>query len=376
MSASNGASSKQRSQRHGRGCLLLGAGLLLAACSSASTGTFPLKGVTVATSSARGDTTQAQQAAAGAVKIVEGLPQATGSGAAALSPQDQAALTRLMTKYQFDLAFSANGVTRTGTTKFGSDWGIELAKPQEQNLIRQALPSPRAFGAFLAEVRADIGTASVIAVRTGDTQPLDDESALAGLLLSAGNGLHFSTAEQAAAAAAEQQQMACILHSGLGAVPGFGPGAGLVQGPVNAANIVSALSAPVIASSRSCASKPAWAIPDSADAADFSGSAGVSGLEALIWIPIANALIASHIVSPPPPSQAAAAWVTGQLAQNVGQADTAEVDELQAELPGSSPQAQAQINVKIDQLTDQVGNAQDLFDNLINQARSFIGDHG
>jgi hypothetical protein len=323
--------------------------------------------LTAASSTARGDTQQAQWAAQAAVNIVKGVPPATGNGAATLSPQAQQALAQLMTNYRYDLAVSAYTPSQSDRiTQFGQTWGISLTSADEQNLIQQALRNPSAFGSFLAQVRGDMGTASVLAVRTQDTEPLDYESALAGLLQRAQNGLHFDTAEQQAAAAAEHQEMAGILQGGLGTVLGFIPGAGLVKAGVDASELANALSGPVVSSSLTSAADPAQAIQD--------GDNAFYDLKSQIWVPIANALIASHIVTPPPGNQDPTSWVAQQLTQNVTTADQAEVTSLQAELAASSPPARAQLQTQIDKLNAQIGAAANLYDSLLQTARAGIGD--
>ena len=324
--------------------------------------------LTAAVSAPRGDTTQADWSAEAAVNIVRGLPPATGDDAVTVSPQVQAALTRLMTNFRFDLAVSADdpSLTSTETTHFGSVWGISLTSANEQKLIQQALRNPSAFGTFLAQVRGDIGVAAVIAVKNpGDDMPLTYESALAGLLQRAQNGLHFSTVEQAAAAAAENQEMDSILQGGLGVALGLIPGGGVVQGVVDSAELANALSGPVIGSSLSDSTDPAQALQDGDDA--------FYDLKSGMWVPIANALIASHLVAPPPAGQDPPTWVAQQLAQNVQQADQAAVDKLQAELATSSPEDRGQIRTQIDKLENQIANAQNLFESLVQQARDGIG---
>ena len=323
--------------------------------------------LTAAVSVPRGDTSQAQWSAAAAVNMIKGLPPATGAGSVSVSQQAQAALSRLMTNYRFDLAYSALFPSSTGTqtTSFGSAYGMHLTSAMEQNLIQQALRSPAAFGAFLAQVRGDIGTAAVIAVKTGSTQELDYESALAGLLQRAQNGFHFDSAEQAAAAAAENQEMASILQGGFGVALGFIPGGGLVEGAVDTAEMVSALSGPVVASSLASSSDPAQALQD--------GDNAFYDLKSSIWVPIANALIAHQLVPPPPAGQNPAGWVAQQLAQRVQKSDQAEVDRLQAALAGASPNDQDQIREQIDKLQAQIGAAANLYDSLVGRARDVIG---
>jgi hypothetical protein len=56
--------------------------------------------------------------------------------------------------------------------------------------------------------------------------------------------------------------------------------------------------------------------------------------------------------------------------------DNAEVAKLQALLSATSnPRQQATLKDQIAQLNTQIGQAQNLFDNLVQAARSHIGDH-
>jgi spore coat protein CotF len=92
-------------------------------------------------------------------------------------------------------------------------------------------------------------------------------------------------------------------------------------------------------------------------------------------VPIANVLIASHTIPPPPGDQDPATWVQSQLAQSVMTTDNAEVAKLQAQLSTTSnPQQQATLKDQIAELNTQIGQAQNLFDNLVQAARGHIGD--
>jgi hypothetical protein len=326
--------------------------------------------LTAAISAPRVHDTQAQQAAQAAVNIINNLPSADDG--MMVSAPVQGALEHLLTTYRWDVAFSAFEVSSDNgpavPTSYGSVYGIQLSSRTERNLLLQALQTGKAYGTFLGQVRGDIGTAAVIDVKTGESQALDYESALAGLLQRAQNKLNFDNAEQAAAVAAENQEMAGILQGGLGVALGFIPGGGAVGAVIDVAEMANALSGPAVSSSLASSTDPAQVLQDGDDA--------FYDMKSSVWIPIANAMVASKIVPPPPAGQNLGTWVAQQLTQSVQAADAAQVSQLNAELANTALSQQQRTNIadQIDKLNAQIGGAGNLYDDLINRAENGM-DH-
>ena len=332
--------------------------------------------ITAATSGGRGDPAlgainPGQLSAQSAVNVINNLPQATGKNSFVVDPQIQTALQQMMTNYRYDLAISATSPSDSGThtTQYGTGgnaWGLTLTSAAEQNLMEQGLNTPAAFGTFLADVRANVGTAATIAVSTGDNTALVNESALLGLLQRSQNALGFDAGQKAALTAAQNQEMAGIAQAGIGTLLGFIPGGGLVHGMVDAATLINALSGPAVAA-QLAPGDPTQAIQD--------GNNAFYDLKSQIWVPIANSLIANHIIPPVPPGQDPTTWVRQQLPLNLMAADGAKVAQLQTQLNATTDQNQrAKLQVQIDQLNTQIGTAQNLYDDLLQTAQSHISD--